>query len=107
MNNREWAILDALNIASTIHQDHRGFGATAEQISEVLRADERLAEDYPYSLRSINARSMLMYLAQMAGARKGTTDRMTGFHFPLVEKVGGARPARYRMTDWALKVVTA
>lgn len=107
MNNREWMILDALNIASTIHRDALGYGATAEQISDVLATDERIASDYTPGMRDINPRSMANYLGHLAGVRKGSTDRTPdGRYSPLVERVAPGS-GRFRMTPWALKVVTA
>lgn len=99
MTNREWLILDALNVASTIHWDQLGYGATAAQIVDVIGLDERMIADYTAELRDLNARQVAKHLGEMA---KGPPTRRA----PLVQCV---RPGstRWRHSEAGLEVAVA
>jgi hypothetical protein len=68
MNQHEMAVLDALNIASTIHQGRPiGFEATAKQIAEVLATDEQIIDDYRDHVRDQSTHEIAVRLSRMSG----------------------------------------
>jgi hypothetical protein len=64
MTIEEFAVLSAVNIASTRHQIGQEFQATARQIAEVLNTDDRLRVDFPdVELTPLQTGQHLRYLA--------------------------------------------
>lgn len=74
MNLRQFAILEAMNIATARHMHNGAYRATAKQISDVLRDDPRLSE-----LPWLNPRAIGAMLGDMASERERSE--------ALVEKV--------------------
>jgi hypothetical protein len=100
VNAREYAVLEALNIASTIHgrwdkvARERIYQASAVEIADVLVADERIAADFTFVL---DARSVGALLGAMAGSYPQR-------RAPLVERV---TTRRWGLTDAGIEVLTA
>lgn len=69
MNVREYALLETLNIASTIYAQRHPvfrFEATAVQVANTLATDERLIADFGFTMspRQISARFAIMALGR-------------------------------------------
>lgn len=80
MKPRELAVLDALNIASTIHRHGRRFQATAAQIAEVLRTDRRMIADHG-AHAALPPQAVRTHLLRLETARSPGCP-------PLVQRVG-------------------
>lgn len=99
MTTQEAAILDAVNIASTLYRRAgHDFEATAAQITEVLNTDERLRAEYAPALLDLNSRQVGRYMSGLLGHHKYPRPE------PLVTRLPGAR---YRLTRAALKAMIA
>ena len=93
MTAREFYVLDAVNIATTrFRRRGHGYEATAAQIAEVLREDDRIGS--PFLLSSLEVGATLRSLAQ------GMPHRSC----PLVVKVDARR---WRLTGDGCRVLSA
>lgn len=98
MTDREYAVLNAVNIATTQwRRKGHDFEATAEQIAETLATDERFAgyaamvDGWPLSGRQV-------------GATLGALASDKRIYGPLVERVG---TRRWKLADKGLDVLAA
>jgi hypothetical protein len=104
MTTQERVIVEALNIASTIHRHpEHGYEATAEQIRESL-TDPRLIEDYQPHLLVANPRAIARHLVAMAGNGNPRNVVRAREGHALVEQ---HRRGRWRLTDRGLEVLGA
>ena len=98
MNLREYMVLDALNIASTVHGrfvkgEGRHYQATAAQIAETMLTDDRYGPEYDWATPG----AVAMCLRQLA---KGYPERRE----PLVER---ATTKKWRLTRAGCRVLLA
>lgn len=103
MSPQEFVLLEALNIATTQYRDlEHGYECTAGELVDVLRCDQRLADDYQPHLLRLSTPQVAALLGRMATktpARGG--GRVYG---PLVEQ---HRPGKWRMTEHGVQVLSS
>lgn len=94
MNDREWFVLNAVNIATTRYRrPGNGYEATAEQIAEVFNFDDRL-----------NWHGMVLGTRQVGETLKYMAQGWPRRHQPLVEKIDSRR---WHLTDAGARVLNA
>lgn len=95
MNYREFAVLDAVNIATTRYRrPGHDFEATARQIAIVLNTDPRIRDDYTVQHTVAEVGATLRALSQGWPRRRE----------PLVEKIDSRR---WHLTDAGVRVLGA
>jgi hypothetical protein len=104
MSARELAVMEALNIASTVHGRKprpgdaplEDFQATAEQVRTHLETDPRVGECYAPSIRGMGTRKVAATLTGLL--RRGRP------YPPLVERAGYRR---WRLTETGARAMLA